>query len=104
LADEVEEIVLWVLRTRYLARQRRSVAVICREIDQECKVQGLRSPLRSSVQRRIGRPGQVKAAAARDFWRPSSPAHPCDWWKSVDLANDIHSEDGWFPTGYACSR
>ncbi|WP_406277094.1 DDE-type integrase/transposase/recombinase [Nocardia sp. NBC_00881] len=66
LSDEVETIVRKVLRTRYLTRQRRSVAVICREIDRECKMRGLPPPSRSSVQRRIGRLDPVKAARARE--------------------------------------
>ena len=66
LPEEVEEFVRSVLRVRYLARQRRSVAVICREIDRECKVRGLRPPSRSAVQRRIGRLDPVKTVTARE--------------------------------------
>jgi putative transposase len=55
-----------MLRERYLTRQRRSVAVICREIARECKVRGLRPPSRSSVQRRIGRLDPVRTVAARE--------------------------------------
>src|SRR6266851_1755734 len=49
LADEVEAVVRNVLRTRYLTRQRRSVASICREITRECKVRGLRAPSRGGA-------------------------------------------------------
>ncbi|MGN2642438.1 Mu transposase C-terminal domain-containing protein [Nocardia takedensis] len=66
LPEEVEAIVRNVLRARYLTRQRRSVAVICREIDRECKVRGLAAPSRSAVQRRIARLDPVKAATARE--------------------------------------
>jgi putative transposase len=66
LAGEVEAVVRNVLRTRYLTRQRRSVASICREITRQCKVRGLRSPSRGAVQRRIAKLDPVKAAAARE--------------------------------------
>ncbi|MFE7802537.1 transposase family protein [Nocardia sp. NPDC057440] len=66
LSSEVEVVVRRVLRTRYLARQRRSVAVICREIAHECRAKGLRPPSRSAVQRRIARLDQVKSTAARE--------------------------------------
>jgi putative transposase len=66
LPDEVEAVVRKVLRTRYLTRQRRSVAAICREIGRECRMRGLRPPSRSSVERRIGRLDPVAAAAARE--------------------------------------
>ena len=42
LPDEVEAIVREVLRSRYLTRQRRSVAAVCREIARQCRVRGLR--------------------------------------------------------------
>jgi len=66
LADEVEAVVRNVLRTRYLTRQRRAVASICREITRECKSRGLRSPSRGAVQRRIAKLDPVKATAARE--------------------------------------
>ncbi|MGO4646136.1 Mu transposase C-terminal domain-containing protein [Nocardia sp. 2YAB30] len=66
LADEVEAVVRKVLRTRYLTRQRRSVAVICREIAHECRAKGLRPPSRSAVVRRIGRLDRVKAVTVRE--------------------------------------
>ncbi|WP_245673316.1 DNA-binding domain-containing protein [Nocardia lijiangensis] len=66
LADEVEAVVRKVLRTRYLTRQRRSVAVICREIAHVCRAKGLRPPSRSAVVRRIGRLDQVKVVTARE--------------------------------------
>ncbi|MFR9774034.1 Mu transposase C-terminal domain-containing protein [Nocardia sp. SC052] len=66
LPDEVEAIVRKVLRTRYLTRQRRSVAVICREITHECQAKGLRPPSRSAVVRRIGRLDQTMVVTARE--------------------------------------
>ena len=46
LPDEVEAVLREVLRARYLTRQRRTVASVCREITRECKVRGLRVPSR----------------------------------------------------------
>jgi putative transposase len=42
LPDEVEVIVRQVLQARYLTRQRRSVASVCREINRLCRVRGRR--------------------------------------------------------------
>jgi putative transposase len=66
LPDEVEAVVRDVLRTRYLTRQRRPVASVCREIARECKVRGLRVPSRGTVLRRIARLDPVKATSARE--------------------------------------
>jgi putative transposase len=66
LPDEVEAIVREVLRTRYLTRQRRSIAAICREIDRRCKVRGLRAPSRGTVLRRIALLDPVKTTSARE--------------------------------------
>ncbi|MGW4094292.1 DNA-binding domain-containing protein [Nocardia sp. NPDC004750] len=66
LPDEVEWIVRKVLRTRYLTRQRRSVAAICREMTHKCRAKGLRPPSRSAVVRRIGRLDQAKVVTARE--------------------------------------
>ncbi|MTE16919.1 Mu transposase C-terminal domain-containing protein [Nocardia aurantiaca] len=65
LPEEVEAIVRRVLRTRYLSRQKRSVAVICREIGRECRIAGVRAPSRAAVTRRVRRLEPVKATAAR---------------------------------------
>ncbi|WP_435828997.1 Mu transposase C-terminal domain-containing protein [Nocardia beijingensis] len=65
LSEDVESIIRSVLRTRYLTRQRRSVAVICREIERECRMRGLPVPSRSAVGRRIGKLDQAKATRAR---------------------------------------
>lgn len=64
LPAEVEAIVQRVRESRYLTRQRRSIAVVHREISRECVTQGLVPPSRGTVERRIGRldPGRVVAA------------------------------------------
>ena len=66
LPDEVEAVVREVLRTRYLTRQRRTVAAVYREITRECRVRGLRVPSRGTVLRRIARLDPVKAVTARE--------------------------------------
>ena len=55
-----------VLRTRYLTRQRRPVASVCREITRECKARGLRVPSRGTVLRRIARLDPVRTTSARE--------------------------------------
>jgi putative transposase len=65
LPDEVETIVREVLRSRYLTRQRRSVAAVCREIARQCRMRGLRVPSRGTASRRIEMLDPVKATSAR---------------------------------------
>jgi putative transposase len=66
LPDEVEAIVREVLRSRYLTRQRRSIAAVCREITRQCRVHGLRVPSRGTVLRRIALLDPVKTTTARE--------------------------------------
>jgi len=66
LPDEVETIVREVLRSRYLTRQRRSVAAVCREIARRCRMRGLAVPSRGTVLRRIGMLDPVKSVSARE--------------------------------------
>jgi putative transposase len=66
LPEEVEAVVRDVLQTRYLTRQRRTVASVCREITRECKARGLRVPSRGTVLRRITQLDPVKAMSARE--------------------------------------
>lgn len=72
LPDEVEAVIRETLRTRYLTRQRRTVAPACREITRECKVHGLQVPSRRAALRRIARQKKPRAA-----WRPSASGHAC---------------------------
>ena len=77
LADEVEAIVAEVLRKRYLTRQRRTVASVCKEISRECRTRNLPPPSRGTVLRRIARLDPVKATSARqgqDAARPLKSA------------------------------
>ncbi len=55
-----------VLRTRYLTRQRRTVASVCRDIARECRVRGLRVPSRGTVLRRIARLDPAETVSARE--------------------------------------
>ena len=66
LPDQVEAVVREVLQTRYLTRQRRPVASICREIARECKVRGLRAPSRGAVLHRIALLDPARATSARE--------------------------------------
>jgi putative transposase len=66
LPDEVEGIVGEVVQKRFLIRQRRTVAAVCREITRECRVRGLRVPSRGTVLRRIGQLDPVRAVTARE--------------------------------------
>lgn len=66
LPDEVESVIRETLQARYLTRQRRPVASICREIARECKVRGLPVPSRGTVLRRIARLGPVRTVTARE--------------------------------------
>jgi putative transposase len=66
LPDEVEAVVQEVLRARYLTRQRRTVASVCRDIARECKVRGLRVPSRGTVLRCVAGLDPVKAVSARE--------------------------------------
>jgi putative transposase len=64
LPDEVEAVVREVLRARYLTRQRRTVASVCRDIAGECTVRGLRVPSRGTVLRCVAGLDPVKAVSA----------------------------------------
>ncbi|GGK52151.1 DNA-binding domain-containing protein [Streptomyces flaveus] len=66
LSGEVETIVQEALRTRYLTRQRRSVAAVCKEITRQCRARGLRAPSRGSMQRRIERLDPVASVSGRE--------------------------------------
>ena len=66
LPDEVEAVVRVVLRARYLTRQRRTVASVCREITRECRARGLRVPSRGTVLRRIAMLDPVRTTSARE--------------------------------------
>lgn len=66
LPDDVEAIVRDVLRSRYLTRQRRTVAAVYREIARQCRIRGLRVPSRGTVLRRVAQLDPVSSVAARE--------------------------------------
>ena len=66
LPDEVEAVMREVLRTRYLTRQRRTMASVYRDITRECKIRGLRVPSRGTVLRRIAMLDPVETVTARE--------------------------------------
>src|SRR5690349_8080845 len=73
----VEAIVAETIRKRFLSRQKRSVAVIHREIRQACVAQGLQAPSRNTVASRIDRlhPAQVaRGRGGPDAARPLQSA------------------------------
>lgn len=53
LPEPVEEVIRNSVRKRFLTRQKRSIAVLYREIVRECVAKGLRIPTRNTVNRRI---------------------------------------------------
>ena len=66
LPDEVEAVIRDLLRTRYLARQKRSVAAVHRELARACRSRGWRVPSRGTLARRIARLDPVRQASARE--------------------------------------
>jgi hypothetical protein len=65
LPDAVEAVIRELLRTRYLTRQKRSVAAVHREIARVCRRRGLRVPSRGTIERRIAKLDPVKGVSAR---------------------------------------
>jgi putative transposase len=66
LPAEVEAMIREVLRTRYLTKQRRSVAAVHREIKRICRNRGLRVPSRGTVVHRIAKLDPVRVVTARE--------------------------------------
>ncbi|MEV4065311.1 DNA-binding domain-containing protein [Nonomuraea dietziae] len=62
----VETVMAEVIRSRYLDRQRRSVAAVYREVVRRCRAGGLPVPARSTLARRIEALDPAAAAAARE--------------------------------------
>jgi putative transposase len=65
LPEEVEALLLEVIRSRYLSRQRRSVAAVYKEVVRQCRIRGLAAPSRGTLERRIKLLDPVAAATAR---------------------------------------
>lgn len=63
--EAVEAVIADVLRTRYLKRQRPTLAVVYRDIARACRAQGLAVPARNTVASRIAWMDPVEVAQAR---------------------------------------
>jgi len=79
LPDEVEAVVRELLRTRYLTRQKRSMAAVHRELARICRSRGWRVPSRGTLARRVAMLDPVRAATSR---------------QSADAARALHSAGG----------
>lgn len=66
LPTEVEALLREVIRSRYLSRQRRSVAAVYKEVVRLCRARGLPVPARNTLVRRIAMLDPVAAASARE--------------------------------------
>lgn len=66
LPGEVEAVIREVLRTRYLTRQRRTVAAVHREVKRVCLGRGLPVPSRGTLLRRIAKLDPVTVTSARE--------------------------------------
>lgn len=73
LPAEVEAVMREVLQQRYLSKQRRSVAVVHREVVRRCRARGLRVPSRGTLERRIAKLDPVTRVAARDGAEATRP-------------------------------
>ena len=65
LPEPVEAVIREVLRTRYLSRQRRSMAAVHREVTRVCLSRGLPAPSKGAVVRRAAKLDPAAAVAAR---------------------------------------
>ncbi len=65
LPEEVEALLLEVIRSRYLTRQRRTVSAVYKEVVRQCRIRGLAVPSRGTLERRIGQLDPVASVTAR---------------------------------------
>lgn len=97
LDEAVEQIIRETVRKRFLTRQRRSIAVVHREIRQACAARGLRPPSRNTVAARISRLRPVEVARRRggpDAARPLQSAgddvpHPAGILEDVQIDHTV---------------
>ena len=66
LAAEVEALLAEVIGSRYLNRQRRSVAAVYREVVRLCRMRGLQVPARNTLAQRISQLDPVKTTTTRE--------------------------------------
>ncbi|MFI6387055.1 DNA-binding domain-containing protein [Nonomuraea sp. NPDC050540] len=65
MPEEVEALLLEVIRSRYLTRQRRTVSTVYKEVVQQCRLRGLAVPSRGTLERRIGQLDPLASVTAR---------------------------------------
>ncbi|WP_430786997.1 Mu transposase C-terminal domain-containing protein [Actinoplanes sp. G11-F43] len=65
LPEPVETVMREVLRSKYVSRQRRSLAAVHREVVRRCRAQGLQVPSRGTLARRAARLDPVATTTAR---------------------------------------
>ncbi|MEV0386048.1 Mu transposase C-terminal domain-containing protein [Nonomuraea sp. NPDC050643] len=65
LPEEIEALLLEVIRSRYLTRQRRTVSAVYKEVVRQCQIRGLTVPSRGTLERRIGQLDPVASVTAR---------------------------------------
>ncbi|WP_453976360.1 helix-turn-helix domain-containing protein [Brevibacterium pityocampae] len=66
LSEPVEQVIRELVRTRYLTRQKRSIASLHREIARVCAVRGLPVPARNTVETRIARMNPIAVGRRRE--------------------------------------
>lgn len=66
LPEPVEEIIRDLIRTRFLTRQKRSVAALHREIARACAARGFKAPTRNTITRRISTLNPVDVGRRRE--------------------------------------
>ena len=76
LEETVEKIVADVIQSFYLSRQRRSIAVIVREVRMRCVKLGYRPPARNTVEARIKRLDPTKVIHSREGYDATKRLRP----------------------------
>ncbi|GFZ99351.1 Mu transposase C-terminal domain-containing protein [Nesterenkonia alkaliphila] len=66
LSEPVEQVIRELLRTRYLTRQKRSIASLYREVVRVCRSRGLPAPARNTVAARIARLDPIEVGQRRE--------------------------------------
>jgi putative transposase len=65
IPEEVEALLLEVIRSQYLTKQRRTVTAVYKEVVRQCRIRGLPAPSRGTLERRIGQLDPVASVTAR---------------------------------------
>ena len=73
LSEPVERVIRELLHKRFLTRQKRSKAVLYRDIVQACKARGVPVPARNTVEKRIARLDPVELGRRREGEKATRP-------------------------------